>query len=61
MLRFKSQFRQVRLLEGATFGRSVLPTVTFDICCFVRLGLVPTGHRFGVLMGRVMKMTLQDS
>ena len=38
-----------------------MPRVTFDIGSFVRLGLVPTGHRFGVLIDRVMKMTPPDS
>ena len=46
---------------GATFGVSILPAVTFDICRFDRFGLVPTGHRSGVLMGPHDEMTTLDS
>ncbi len=46
--------------RSTNFGKSLLPTGTFNICRFVRLGLVPTGHRFGVLMGRVSAKRLSS-
>ena len=57
----ESRLKSGRLRFNSRVGSREFWQVTFDACRFVRFGLVPTGHRFGALMGRVMKMAHSDS